>query len=137
MPSFTLLVTGQKHFETSGNILTDIQTLKDHFPRRPSLFRRAISEDLDIVIQKGLHPDRNERYQDAESLAADIKAVIEDMPIMARRENTMQKAVRWAKRHKSLHGDFDRIFCSFDSSFHHLCHTNVEHLEAYREAEAS
>jgi serine/threonine protein kinase/class 3 adenylate cyclase/formylglycine-generating enzyme required for sulfatase activity len=131
-----LLLTGRKHFESSGNILSDIQNLREHRPVSPSKFRSAISEDLDIVILKGLHPDPEERYPDLEALMVDLRAVMEGMPIMARRETTSQKAVRWVKRHKALASVAAGSFLAISS----LATTHViqmsQTLTAYEEAEA-
>ena len=97
-----ILLTGHKHFETSGNILSDIHALKDHRPVLPSRHRPLLDDDLDVIIMKALDPEPEKRYADPEEFMADLKATIEGRPIMARRENTLDKTWRLIKRHKAI-----------------------------------
>jgi PAS domain S-box-containing protein len=96
------MLTGAKHFESSGNILNDINTLAHHRPAPPSLHQKDIEDDLDTVLLKALESDPNKRYPDIEAFAADLRAVIEGLPIMARRLGPMELARRWVRRHKAL-----------------------------------
>jgi serine/threonine protein kinase/class 3 adenylate cyclase/formylglycine-generating enzyme required for sulfatase activity len=130
-----LLLTGKKHFQSSGNILTDLQDLREHVAPNPSKYRKGISEDLDVVIQKGLNPSAHERYSDIESLMSDLKAVMEGLPILARRDNILQKTTRWAKRHKAITGlALGSIVTISTLSLTHVQQMSST-LKAYREAE--
>ena len=97
-----VMLTGRKHFETSGNILSDIHALKDHRPLLPSRHRSSLGDDLDVILIKALDPEPQQRYADPEELMGDIKATLEGRPIMARRENSLDKGWRLVKRHKAL-----------------------------------
>jgi serine/threonine protein kinase len=70
-------------------------------PRRPSAtsspFGR-IDADLDSIVLKLLRKDPKERYSTVESLAADIQAYLDHMPVQARRGNLRYLAGKFAKR---------------------------------------
>jgi serine/threonine protein kinase/class 3 adenylate cyclase/formylglycine-generating enzyme required for sulfatase activity len=96
------MLTGQKHFIPSGNILLDIDRLREHRPMPPKKWRKDLDNDLDIICMKGLDPEVQTRYPDVQSLAEDIRASLEGRAIMARRENVAQKTSRWMRRHRAL-----------------------------------
>ena len=125
------ILTGHKHFETSGNILTDINSLKEFHPKAPSTHRKSINEDLDIVILTALDPDPEKRYRDTELFLSDIKACLEDKPIMARRQSQAERFWRTIKRHKALSGTIAASICIitylFISHYFAMSHTLNEY----------
>ncbi|MFT7619227.1 MAG: serine/threonine protein kinase, partial [Planctomycetota bacterium] len=65
----------------------------------PSKLNRAISTDLRVIIQTAMAKDPDRRYQTAEGLADDLKAVQEYRPIAAKPVSIFGRAARWSKRH--------------------------------------
>ncbi len=53
----------------------------------PAQLARALSGELDIIVNKALRPDPDERYASAEELAADIRRYIKGLPILAHPES--------------------------------------------------
>jgi hypothetical protein len=135
-PSSTCCSRAKNTFKVQGTFSRIFKTSKDHRAPSPSKYRSGIPEDLDVVIQKGLDPDPEQRYTDLESLQADLKAVLEGLPIMARRDNALQKVTRWCKRRKSLSITLAASFVAIVGlSITHVTQMSKT-LTAYEEAEA-
>jgi tetratricopeptide (TPR) repeat protein len=70
-------------------------------PRPPRRLHRAIPAELDTVVLKALAKDPAERYATAQELADDLKRLLEDKPIRARRATPVQRARKWMRRHRA------------------------------------
>ena len=66
------MLAGRRHFEATGNIMKDAQTLKAHEPARPRAFNPQIHPDLEIITLKALRNAPAERYRSVAALRADI-----------------------------------------------------------------
>jgi serine/threonine-protein kinase len=64
-----LLVTGRRHFVSSGNLADDIKRLEDFAPVRPRYYYSGISRRLELIVLKALKTDPGKRYRTAEELA--------------------------------------------------------------------
>ena len=60
----------------------------------------SVPRDLETIVMKCMAKDPNSRYESAEKLAADLRAVLEDRPIQARRANAVEQATRWLKQNR-------------------------------------
>jgi serine/threonine protein kinase len=69
-----------------------LPALRDTHPEVPSA--------LDAVVLKCLEVDLSRRYADAASLAADLRAVAEDGPLLHAREPFVGRAIRWTRRRR-------------------------------------
>jgi eukaryotic-like serine/threonine-protein kinase len=71
--------------------------------RRHRLLRRAgIDQDLAVIIDKALEPERHRRYPDAGALAADLKAFKAGARIAARSYSLWAMLTHWTRRHRVL-----------------------------------
>ena len=66
------MLTGRRHFEATGNIVKDAQTLRTHEPVRPRVYNPQIHPDLEIITLKALRNTLAERYRSVAALRADI-----------------------------------------------------------------
>jgi serine/threonine protein kinase/class 3 adenylate cyclase len=78
------MLTGRRHFDASGTLLADIQTLQTHEPPRPRSINPQIDPDLELIILKCLRQNPTERYRGVAALLADIECFIKGEPISAR-----------------------------------------------------
>lgn len=69
---------------------------------RPSSLNRAISRDLDVVLETALERDLERRYQNALAFADDLRCLRESRPIDARPASTMLRLRRWTRRNPAL-----------------------------------
>ena len=98
------LATGKPLFESAMPHLVIAQILTEE-PARPRLIRPDLPRDLETVILTCLAKEPLKRYQSAQALANDLRAVIERRPIQARRAPVMQRVVRYVRRRgKTLKG---------------------------------
>ena len=54
-------------------------------PSPPRRFDRHIPRDLETIVLKALAKEPGQRYADAEAMAEDLRRVVEDRPVLARR----------------------------------------------------
>ncbi len=76
-------------------------TLEEH-PKSPQALRVGVSDDLEAVVLAALEKDPDRRYASALALAEDLAAVREGRPVAVFQLTTLEKSVRWAKRHPLL-----------------------------------
>lgn len=67
------MLTGRRHFEATGNIIADAQTLQHHEPQRLRVHNSHLDSDLEIITLKALRNDPAERYRSVAALKADIE----------------------------------------------------------------
>lgn len=78
------MVTGRRHFEASGTLLVDIQSLQTHEPPRPRSINQQVDPDLELIILKCLRQNPAERYRGVAALLADIERYLKGETISAR-----------------------------------------------------
>jgi serine/threonine protein kinase/tetratricopeptide (TPR) repeat protein len=71
-------------------------------PRQPRSIDRTIPVELETIVLKAVAKNPVDRYLSAQEMADDLQRFLDDKPIMARRPTLMEKATKWARRHRSL-----------------------------------
>jgi tetratricopeptide (TPR) repeat protein len=69
-------------------------------PRRPSQMVNELSGDVETVVLKALHKDREQRYSSAAELAADIRRYLDNRPIQAKPAGTWHSFRLFARRNR-------------------------------------
>ncbi len=77
-----------------------LQAVKEEEPRRPRLFRKEISADLEAVILKTLEKDPRDRYTDAGAFAADLERALMGRPVSARHFSALDHLRHRLRRHR-------------------------------------
>jgi tetratricopeptide (TPR) repeat protein len=62
----------------------------------------AIPRELETILLKAMSKEAGDRYATAQELADDLLGFLEDKPIKAKRPTPMERAAKWAKRHRTL-----------------------------------
>ncbi len=63
---------------------------------------KHIPVDLETIVLKAMAKQRQERYQNAEQFADDLRAFLEIRPIKARAPRLLHRAAKWSRRHHRL-----------------------------------
>jgi serine/threonine protein kinase/tetratricopeptide (TPR) repeat protein len=71
-------------------------------PRPPRRGNPAIPADLETIVLKAMAKAPAERYASAQELADDLRRFVEDKAIRARRPSGLERARKWARRHRSV-----------------------------------
>jgi len=96
------MLTGRRHFEATGNIVTDAQALKTHEPVRPRALNPQIASDLEIITLKALRNDMAERYRSVAALQADIEHYRRGEVISARPVNPIDVFKKMVQRNRGV-----------------------------------
>ncbi len=62
---------------------------------------RALSGDLDNVVMKALHKERDRRYASVEQLGEDVRRHLDSRPVRARPDRLGYRASRFVRRHRA------------------------------------
>ncbi|WP_127841157.1 Stk1 family PASTA domain-containing Ser/Thr kinase [Actinomyces wuliandei] len=76
------LLTGQPPFQGDSAVAIAYQHVRE-IPRRPSALAADVPESLDRVILKSLAKSREDRYQDAAHMRADLQAAAQGLAVAA------------------------------------------------------
>jgi eukaryotic-like serine/threonine-protein kinase len=71
-------------------------------PRPPRHLNKAIPAELETIVLKAMEKNPADRYATAQELADDLQRYLKDEPIRAKRPTLVQRARKWARRHKPL-----------------------------------
>src|SRR5262249_3315113 len=71
-------------------------------PARLKKVNPQVPRDLETIVHKAIDRDPARRYQTAFDLAADLQRFLDDEPIKARRQTTVEIVWRWARHHRSV-----------------------------------
>jgi hypothetical protein len=79
-----------------------LQAVKEELPKRPRLYRKDISADLEAVMFKSLEKSSRERYIDAEAFAFDLERGLSGRPVSAHHFTFMDRARHFARQNERL-----------------------------------
>jgi tetratricopeptide (TPR) repeat protein len=71
-------------------------------PIAPRRIDPSIPVDLETIVLTAMAKPREERYSSARALADDLECFLTGKPTLARRPTLTDRAVKWARRHRSL-----------------------------------
>jgi WD40 repeat protein/serine/threonine protein kinase len=71
-------------------------------PVPPRRLNKALPRELESIVLKAMEKRPRERYASAQELADDLERFLNDEPIRARRPTWVQRARKWARRHRGV-----------------------------------
>ncbi|MBL8891232.1 MAG: tetratricopeptide repeat protein [Planctomycetaceae bacterium] len=77
-------------------LLQDILTID---PRPLRQLDKNLPVELEIIVSKSIAKDPGDRYTSAAEFAADLSRFLQNVPILAQRPTTWQRARKWCQRH--------------------------------------
>ena len=96
------MLTGRRHFEATGNIVTDAQALQSHEPPRPRSLNPKLDSDLEVILLKALRNSPVERYRSVKALEADLEHYRKGEPITARPVSTIDLLRKLVLRNRAV-----------------------------------
>lgn len=93
--TFQPAVPGFEQHEALSNIINEE-------PIPPRKVRRDVPRELEIICLKTLEKEPNARYATARDFAEDLRRYTFDMPIAARPPGSLERSIKYARRHKVL-----------------------------------
>lgn len=94
------MLTGQLPYDVRRTFVHEaLRVICEEPAKRPSLLVRTLSGDLETVLLKSLAKDPAERYQSVEGFAEDVRRVLHDLPILARRPSLAAQLRSIVRRH--------------------------------------
>jgi serine/threonine protein kinase len=73
-------------------------------PLPPRTIDRTVPIELETIVQKAAAKNPADRYATAQDLADDLRRFLDGRPVRARRPSLVDKAAKWARRHRALVG---------------------------------
>ncbi len=77
-----------------------LRCVTEEQPARPRTLDRNIPLDLETIVLKATAREPVNRYATAAALADDLRAFLDDRPILARRATPVERLNRWCRRNK-------------------------------------
>jgi hypothetical protein len=70
-------------------------------PQPPRALDRTIPVELETIILKAVSKSPADRYASAQEMGDDLRRFLQDRPIRAKRPTLLDKATKWARRHRA------------------------------------
>ncbi|MDV6029901.1 MAG: protein kinase [Phycisphaera sp. RhM] len=71
-------------------------------PTKPRQKDRSIPTELETIVLKAIEKKPDDRYVTAGEMADDLRAFLEDRPILAKRPTIAQRTVKWSRRNQTF-----------------------------------
>lgn len=81
------VLTGSFPYEVVGNVRDVLDNIVRAQPARPSTICRRVNGEIETIVLKALHKDRERRYQSAGELARDLQRYLAGEPVEAKRDS--------------------------------------------------
>jgi len=90
-------ITGEAPFKGATGMETVIKTIECDVPSIRAVVPKADS-DLNLICQKAMHKDPEQRYSSAAAFESDLRAWLEGEPLSVRRASAMNMASSWIQK---------------------------------------
>jgi WD40 repeat protein len=84
------------------NVVEAAEIVRDEVPTSLGRVDPSLSGDVETVVAKLLEKEPARRYQSARELADDLQRILDGQPTLARPVSRGERAVRFARRHRTL-----------------------------------
>jgi serine/threonine protein kinase len=92
----------QKLAHPSEDRKTLLRQILEDEPIAPRRLNPALPQDLENIVLSAMAKVRDDRYNSAQLLADDLERFLDGKPTLARRPTLIDRAGKWARRHRSL-----------------------------------
>jgi serine/threonine protein kinase len=92
----------QEHAHAGDDRQTLLRQIVNEEPIPPRRHNAAVPIDLETIVLSAMAKTREERYASAQAMADDLERFLAGKPTLARRPTLVDRAAKWARRHRSL-----------------------------------
>lgn len=96
------MLTGRFPYDVFGSMRDVLDHIVNTDPARPSTLSREVNDELDTIVLKCLHKDRERRYQSAGELSQDVERYLEGRPIQAKGDSGWYVLSKTLRRHRAV-----------------------------------
>lgn len=102
--AYTVL-TGTEPHDFKGSTIASAASMVTHErPHALGTHNKSLRGDIEIVIAKAMDKEPARRYQTMEAFGADLRRILNNEPILARRPSIPYKVSKFAQRNKAIFG---------------------------------
>jgi tetratricopeptide (TPR) repeat protein/predicted Ser/Thr protein kinase len=94
------LVAGGMPYEVNGSLAAAFENIERHEPQRVRALSPAVPRDLDAIVAKAIEKAPEDRYQSADGLLEDLKALQRGEPVRARGTGFLYVLGKTVRRHR-------------------------------------
>lgn len=94
-------LVGQPMFD-GDNRATLLDQILHHDPKPLKSVDRNIPSELETIVAKAISKSPSDRYDTAMEFAEDLHRFLEQRPILAKRPTTIERGIKWLKRHPAF-----------------------------------
>lgn len=94
------VLTARFPYDVTGNFVDVVDRIRTAEPTPARSVRREIDADVETILRKCLHKDRERRYQTAGELARDLEHYLAGEPIEARRDSALYVLKKMMMRYR-------------------------------------
>jgi eukaryotic-like serine/threonine-protein kinase len=92
----------QRHAHSGEDRQTLLRQIMSDEPVTPRRHNPTVPVDLETIVLSAMARSRDERYASAQAMADDLERFLAGKPTLARRPTLVDRAAKWAQRHRSL-----------------------------------
>ncbi|VAX39146.1 High-affnity carbon uptake protein Hat/HatR, partial [hydrothermal vent metagenome] len=93
------LMTGRLPYSVDGSLHEVVERITHHKPTPPSAEVPVLDGDIDAIVLRALHKDKERRYASVADLQRDVKLFLEGRPIETRRDSAWYVVRKTVRRH--------------------------------------
>ncbi len=98
------MLTGKFPYVVTGNASEVLNNIIHTNPNKPGAIRPQINNEVETIILKCIHKERERRYQTAGELSRDLQHYLEGRPIEAKRDSSWYVLRKTMRRHQVATG---------------------------------
>ncbi len=95
------LLTGRGPWDLAGHLHDLWDAMKHNLPSRPRSITRDVDDELETIVLKAMHPERERRYQSVHAFASDVEHYLRGEPIDAKRDSSLYRARKFVSRNRA------------------------------------
>ena len=120
--AYTVLTGAVPHDLTGTTLARSAMIIAEHQPRSIGSLERSCRGDIEIVISKAMEKEASRRYHTMEAFSADLRRILNNEPVLARRPSLPYKVKKFTQRNTIFTGSLAVVAALVAISFIWISH---------------